>query len=619
MKKAVFLFITIIFCIAGICLYVSFFSYPHLKSLMDNISPDKNYRIFDQIFYHKLIIFLRAFAIACSFLGALTYYRRKIIILKTDYLINKLKQDSPIFFSDISKSLRKYYFEISGDRLYLTSFLIIFSGAVLYRAYFVTIKPMGYDETFSYLYFSQKTLTDLMTDYHNTINHIFLNILSYCSAKIFGMHPWAIRLPVFLFGILSLILSYITTRVIFNKTAALLSLALVGISGVLVNYSANARGYIVVTDFFLLTFLLGRYLIRKDSIIAWILLILFFVIELYTLPSAFYVVFSLCLWLFLSAKFMKTGILKARFIFNLGKSFLSAIFVSLLLYLPILLRVGFNLTKIGLLKQASPLSYKVFLPRMFFDFLPQCWKFINLGLPNFILWICLSGIVIALIFHRRISSERYSILMVSLFSTLMLIFFLRSFPPDRAFTPYAAVYLITSGGGLSFIFDYIKRMLNSERLKLFFYSFIILIFLGGIVPVIKNPKLIYYDGRIVEARKFMPFLKKNLNPNDKLLLGSAIGWFDATVFEYYLRLYGLEAWCFGNQGYFDLIKNDDFLGNVYIITIDNKDNCNKYYHCENSYNIDSLMPMINKERYFKPLEIARFDYTSIYILRPIKK
>jgi 4-amino-4-deoxy-L-arabinose transferase-like glycosyltransferase len=121
------------------------------------------------------------------------------------------------------------------------------------------------DEAYSYLAYSSHSFKTIVTFYNVPNNHIFHNILTHITTGIFGNNLVALRLPVFLCGLAVIPLTYLVIRRVANKNAALLATALVAISSGLINYSTQARGYMIQTFIFLLMVLVGLYLIDTDS------------------------------------------------------------------------------------------------------------------------------------------------------------------------------------------------------------------------------------------------------------------------------------------------------------------------------------------------------------------
>lgn len=103
--------------------------------------------------------------------------------------------------------------------------------------------PITYDEAFSFVHFANEPFEVVLNDYSFPNNHIFHTILMKLSMSVFGHGYWGIRLPAFLAGIALLPLAYGWVRASFNKHIAVVVLALLACSNVLIEYGVEARGY----------------------------------------------------------------------------------------------------------------------------------------------------------------------------------------------------------------------------------------------------------------------------------------------------------------------------------------------------------------------------------------
>ncbi len=106
----------------------------------------------------------------------------------------------------------------------------VFTAGVLLRAYFLDDPIRNFDEAYTHYYFSSRGLRTLLTNYHVPNNHVFHSLLVHIFTGVFGEQEWAIRLPAFLAGVISLPLVYLFFHHQFDQKAAILSLALATVS-----------------------------------------------------------------------------------------------------------------------------------------------------------------------------------------------------------------------------------------------------------------------------------------------------------------------------------------------------------------------------------------------------
>ena len=150
--------------------------------------------------------------------------------------------------------------------------------------------PAQYDESVIATDLLQMPFIVAMTKYTGPGNHLFQTALSHLSWQWFGESTVAMRLPVFIFGVASLPLSYLFIRRVASREAALVATALIATNHYLVTYSGDARGYaIVCTVFIVMLLFVFRISVNKrfDRVDA-IFLYASTVICLYTLPSIIY-------------------------------------------------------------------------------------------------------------------------------------------------------------------------------------------------------------------------------------------------------------------------------------------------------------------------------------------
>ena len=66
-----------------------------------------------------------------------------------------------------------------------------------------------------------RSLFAAATDYHLPNNHVFHSILVYFSTRIFGIQPWAVRLPAFTAGVLLVPAAYWLAKRLYDRWTAL--------------------------------------------------------------------------------------------------------------------------------------------------------------------------------------------------------------------------------------------------------------------------------------------------------------------------------------------------------------------------------------------------------------
>jgi hypothetical protein len=129
--------------------------------------------------------------------------------------------------------------------------------------------PMRFDEAFSFRFYASESLRSGLSDYASPTNHLLSTLLMHVSWRVFGNHPWALRLPALITGIALVPAMYAAGRAVYDRQAGLIAAALAAGSVVFVQYSVNARGYGPATLFFACAIAFGAHAVRSRSRAAW--------------------------------------------------------------------------------------------------------------------------------------------------------------------------------------------------------------------------------------------------------------------------------------------------------------------------------------------------------------
>jgi 4-amino-4-deoxy-L-arabinose transferase-like glycosyltransferase len=234
-----------------------------------------------------------------------------------------------IFRTDLSQLLRR----LAGERQDLIWLVLLSLVGTIIRIWFLN-QPMRYDEARTYLDFVSSG-TERLFLYPAPNNHVAHTLLVYLSTLCFGNAPWAIRIPAFVAGVLTIPTAYFCARSVFSRSSGLVATGLVAGSPYLVLFSTNARGYSVITLLTLVLAPLSLYFVRRESAFAGLLVALLWALGLYTIPVMLFPIAMLGVWMFLLA-FHVGGLAKVLRLARLlvGTGLLCAV-VTVVLYLPV--------------------------------------------------------------------------------------------------------------------------------------------------------------------------------------------------------------------------------------------------------------------------------------------
>jgi hypothetical protein len=326
-------------------------------------------------------------------------YRRKM-----GALVASLESNLSQFFRGVVGAL------IEGvrkeSRLHLCMAALVGVLAIGLRLAYLN-QPMCGDESWTFDKYASMPLYIGLTRYSSPNNHLFHTLLVHISFVIFGNHPWAIRLPAFVGGILVVPATYLITRKASNKYAALFAAGLAASSSALIMYSTNARGHILVVLIFELNLLLGLAMVRNRNPVVWILFGTLNAIGFYTVPAMLYPFGATILWL-LAMKWLQDH-RPYDFLKDLAKSLALTGVLTLVLYAPVVVVSG--LSAITSNQWVQPMDWHSFLA-----YLPgsarttlKMWV-IGLPLP---VWIGLLAAGLSTLLFRKYSENWLLLLLVA--------------------------------------------------------------------------------------------------------------------------------------------------------------------------------------------------------------
>jgi hypothetical protein len=374
--------------------------YGILKPFTDSLMPDGN---FNSLKPWNAEVFKVLFGLGGLFflgLAVLTGLRHWKLF---GPFFKKLWADVGHFFA----SLRPRKDELG----FLLAVVIIMVMAVIYRLEY-TYSSLHHDEAYTYVAFAH-SLFAAATDYHLPNNHVFHSILVYFTTRIFGIQPWAVRLPAFMAGVLLVPAAYWLAKRLYDRWTALGAALLVAWLPMLVDYSTNARGYTLVALFTLLTLTLGSIVCKQKNLFAWMLISLFSALGLYTVPVMLFPFGILFAWLFLENQVEGPGPYHSKLDFLrywVTAGFGTAI-LTMLFYTPILIFTSpENVFANGFV---APLPWADLLATLSQRF-TETWIEWTTGVPLFMVIFLVAGWTLSLIFHRRLSTTRVPLQLAAL-------------------------------------------------------------------------------------------------------------------------------------------------------------------------------------------------------------
>lgn len=424
--------------------------------------------------------------------------------------------------------------EFNNSRIHYTTCITLFALGIGLRLYYLFDKVGDGDELFSYVAYSSKPLSYGLSSY-TANNHPLNTLLTHLTTKLLGNSLPAIRLWVFICGVLVLPLTYMVIRKLYNKEAAVLALAITASYYHLVIYSVTSRGYSMQACILLILILVAIRI--KDKGKGWLWFVILTTLGFYSLITFLFFITGIILWLFVSAlygvTFDKKIVLIRRLVFY---TFISAL-CTVIVYLPFIYKSGLNWIFNLQYTQAMPL--KDFISSIPVN-LENIYYFASYDL-KYIYPILIAGAVIAVIFNKKMSKERVGFLLM-LICGVSLVYLLQSnFVPHRVFTPIVPIFLGSSAAGLYFVGNSATQWIRRKKpheIKAYIY-YILVIGLSLLMIISVFPGLCLYGNKFglweiagVDYTEITRVIKNNLQEGD-LVVADGLGTINLTY--YFMR------------------------------------------------------------------------------------
>ena len=516
--------------LAGLFLIaLSLFPYGMLASFADSIMPDGE---FESLTEGNEIVFRVFFAVT----GLLFFAPFSIIVChqwpRVSFFLRTFLADTRRFFCELRPSKK--------EKLFLAAVLIIMVMAVVYRLEYVN-SSLHHDEAYTYMAFAH-SLRTAISDYHLPNNHVLHSILVYLSTQPFGNAPWAVRLPAFTAGTLLVPFIYMLGKRFYDRWVGLGAALLVVLSPALIGYATNARGYSLIALFTLITIILGDVVLREKNLFAWGLLSVFSAFGFYTVPVMLFPFSMLYVWLLVENWICTSGIYHSKWDFLrywLVSGLATAIF-TLLLYLPIMIYSGPQ--KLFANEFVAPAAWQDML-NIFSNRFERTWLEWTNGVPAFLVFLCILGVVLSLIFQKRLSGRKVPLQLTALLWLAVLLVIRRPQAGSKIWVFLLPLALLWAAAGIFGLLGLVK--VKSLPLSALAVGLLFAATLGRaawLLPQLPELWAIHGDEenavQIVESR-LETGEEKDVAPTD-----------DASVW-YYAELHGLSAVLYRSESAFD--------------------------------------------------------------------
>ena len=322
--------------------------------------------------------------------------------------------------------------------------VIVVVGALLRGAHLA--EPVEYDEAWTVLDFVAQPLPIGLSTQREANNHLFHTLVARPFFLLGGYRMWAIRIPVFIAGVLLIPMTFILGRAMGGTAVGLWSAAISVAAGPTLLYSFRARGYAFVALAFVVLLVLAYRILRWPGARgAWLAFVITASLGAFTVPAMFYPFLAVVFWL-LVASWDRPPAERRRFYLALAAACGAVGVLTFLLYTPLLLVSGPG----RLLRPpfAAPVSLSAFL--VYYGS-AEPWLALGRYLSDPLPSVVAIGLATAAVLgsfkwiHR--GSEPSPAL--GLLAVPVAVFLQRVLPPERVFTFVVPLVAATACVGLS--------------------------------------------------------------------------------------------------------------------------------------------------------------------------
>jgi hypothetical protein len=421
----------------------------------------------------------------------------------------------PAEWPGIRKSLRVLFPAGIETLLEFGAVLTVFGIGFFLRVWHLG-RPVHYDEAATYLMYATQHLYRALSNYSYPNNHLFNTLLVHFSIHTFGDTTVALRLPAFVAGCLTIPMSWLAGRALHGRLAGILTAGCVAALPTFIEYSVNARGYALQWVFILAMMCCGVILISNPSLkTAWLIFVSAGVGGLYCIPTMVIPIGGIVIWMLLSAV-ITGGVVRLRvFLKKLAWAGFAMGLLSLLLYLPPLLSSGPS----ALLSNQFVTSRQAPFFRGISAFVQAIWLRWSEGVPNAIIWILTGGIVVGLVFHRKVSAYAVPMTVVLWVWSFVFAWARNILGYPRVWNYLLLAAIIAASAGLSLL---VRLFAGPSEFRQVVYAGAASVLLAAIIgATLIQERTLFRNNEgvaLVDTAQVVEYLKTELRPGESLVV-----------------------------------------------------------------------------------------------------
>jgi hypothetical protein len=326
-------------------------------------------------------------------------------------------------------SVRRDFAALPRPRFSLALVLITGFGALL--RILELQRPMGNDESATFLYYASKPLLLALTIYGSPNNHLLHTALMHMSSALFGDAEWALRLPAFIAGVAMIPLTYFTVvscqlsvvPTTDNRQptthGALIAAALTASWPALIDYSTDGRGYTLLCCFTLIAAAAMALVVRSGNSAAVVIFAIASALGFYTVPVMLYPFVMLVAWGLTSLQRRRVAI-----------AAIGTIFLTAILYAPVIVVSGIDaLLSNPYVKPMSISAFTQSLPQ----YVLAVWKSMTVSVP-----LIIQALIAVALLRKRVAQA----ILPALAAVVIVLALQRVLPFPRVWLPLLPLVFI---------------------------------------------------------------------------------------------------------------------------------------------------------------------------------
>lgn len=332
--------------------------------------------------------------------------------------------------------------------------------------------PMRGDEAWTFVEFSSHHLSEALTHYSSTNNHLLHTLFQHITYRIFGNELIWLRLPTFFASLLGIAAAYRTGTDLYNRNTGLLTAVIMTTASVIIEFSVNARGYTLVIAFQFLLLTVAQRALRTNRQRYWAAYTVLVSLSLYTIPTAIFPIGCIGIWTLLNLVSLYRESAFISRLRALSTVLAASVLLTVLLYTPILITLASSSgEESAALQTIAPSrtlpNYAVHMVRELDDIGEELAQ----DVPVILLVMMSIGLGITLIRQRRMAKEPISLAFAILLALITMHYIARPSLYWRTYLFVVPLFSLLAFAGWTFIVD---RLIFLKQFRHFLTALVVL-------------------------------------------------------------------------------------------------------------------------------------------------